>query len=180
VSGVKAKVDSARKLTVGDGVGNLTVDGTVYARPSAAANPFNLQRIAFQDDNFTELTPLTTATIAITDLRIANGTANATQLSIYQYEGASCSSSATYVKGIIGSYYAPAGQTLIESLSTPVVVKPSVPGNSFCLATYASGSTGSGMWLQVNGYTVSGTFAATSARADAKAGPADGPPSRNP
>lgn len=41
VSGVKAKVDNTRKLNVGDGAGNITVDGTVVAQ---AAAPSELRR----------------------------------------------------------------------------------------------------------------------------------------
>jgi hypothetical protein len=152
--------------------GELVTSGN--ARPLAPTKPFNFAAISFTDGGFTGQFAPTTATLALTGIRVANSTGNATNITIYQYMGTGSGCfSATGTSRFLGQWMVPAGQTLVEPLTTPLVLKPATAGQPWCLATYASGSGGYGFYITYNGYVVSGTFASAALEA---AGPTLGVP----
>ena len=161
VSGNKASVDATHKVLVGDGAGSLTVDGTVSALPSTGKSPFSLNALSFADGQFTSQMAPTSATLAITDIRIANVTTSPMTVTIYQYAGSSCNSSTSL--RFVGQWIVPGSTTLVEPLTTPLVLKPPNASTMWCLGTYASNGTnsGAGFWINYGGFVTAGTFSAS-------------------
>jgi hypothetical protein len=72
----------------------------------------------------------------------------------------------------IEEWAVPAGQTVEEQLTTPIVLKPLGAGQDWCLGSFAVGDTGGGFFVGYNGYVVSGTFSSpTTHVAPGAAGP---------
>jgi hypothetical protein len=151
-----AKVNSAGWLSA-------NISGSVTELPPKT--PFSVNGLSFTDNFFTGQFAATGATIALTDLRIANGTSVGTTISVYQFPQTTTSCGETSGAKFVGQWVVPAGQTLVEELSTPLMLKPLSSGGLWCLGTYANGGGGTGFWMNYNGYVVSGTFAAAGAPA---------------
>jgi hypothetical protein len=94
-SGAHAKVDGGGHVVVGDGVGALTVDGTVSGRPLSPSTPFQFNRDTSLGDNI-ELgpSPLSTA-INLTSLTISvpSGETADIQLLVFFQSGSATSCS---------------------------------------------------------------------------------------
>jgi hypothetical protein len=144
--------------------GQLSTAGTVSGSVGMAvpSKPFNFAAISFQDNFATAQFAPTTATVALTGFRVANGVSVPTSVSYFQYDETSTSCSETATRRFLGQFVVPASDTVVEQLNTPIVLKPLVTGHSWCIITYASGNGGSGFWTTYNGFTTSGTFAAAS------------------
>jgi hypothetical protein len=165
----KAKVNAAGALSTA-----ATVPGGVA--PAPPKTPFNFNGINFADANESGQMAPTTATIAMTGMRFANATPNGTDVSLYQVgvSASGCTTTSSTGQRFLGQFAIPAGQTVDEQLTTPLVLKPLSAGGPWCLVTYASGTTGSGFWSTYNGYVVSGTFASGTSTTSA-AGPTGTP-----
>lgn len=148
---------SGALVTTGTGV----VSGNVA--PAPPTRPFNLSVGSFTDGAQTAQFAPTSATLALTGIRVANITANGTNVVLWEYGFPSgettCSTSGSTVTRFLGEFAVPAGQTVEEPLTTPLILKPISSGGTWCLITFASGSTGSAFYTTYNGYVVSGTFA---------------------
>ena len=105
----------------------------------------------------------------MTGIRVANVSTTDTNVVMWQYgfssSGATCSTSGSNGSRFLGEFAVPAGQTVEEPLTTPLILKPLSTGGGWCLITFASGNTGQAFYITYNGYTVSGAFttAATAA-----------------
>jgi hypothetical protein len=147
-----------RIAKVGPG-GGLNVTGATSML--APGKPLNFTSISFTDGFITTQILPTSATIAVTGIRIANVTSNATNIYFQQYASdGGCD--ATLGNRFLGIFAVPAGQTVEEQLTTPIVLKPLAGHAEWCLASYASGNTGNGFDTTFNGYTISGTFVSPS------------------
>lgn len=156
-----AKVDATGAL-------KTSVVGTVNVRPLQPATPFNFTALSFTDGGQTGQFAPTSATVDMTGTRVANGTAGATNVDLYEYGFASTATScetqaSTGNRRFLGEFSVPAGQTADEQLTTPLVLKPLNTGGKWCVITFASGTNGAGFWITYNGYVGSGTFAAAAA-----------------
>jgi hypothetical protein len=175
VLGGTAYAATGQLVNIADGtaagnVAHVSSSGSLYttgtASVSAPAKPFNLNALSFTDGVFTGQFAPTTATLALTGLRISNATPNPVTYNLYRYTatGGGCSSSGS--SSFLGTWQVPAGQTVEEQVITPILIKPPAPGQAWCLGTlvsYLGGSTGHGLYANFNGYVYSGTFAAAAA-----------------
>jgi hypothetical protein len=147
----------AAKATNGSSSASRSAGGQ---KPAPPDHPFNFSSLSFADNFATvQFTPPTTATLAFTGFRVANATANGTTVTLIQYSETGGSCAATSTDRFLGQWSVPAGQTVEEQLTTPIVLAPLAADQSWCLITYASGSSGSGFYITYNGYLVKGTFA---------------------
>jgi hypothetical protein len=160
-----AAVDATGALSVKSAGGKVAV--------TSAGTPFNLSAISFEDSHFTGQFSPTSATLAITSITVANGTAYNTVFTLYEFPETGPYCLETGGAKFVLQYVIPAGQTLPVSLPTPLMLKPLASASTYCLGTYAYGNTGSGFYTNFGGYVASGTFASASASA-----PLPGAPTR--
>jgi hypothetical protein len=156
-----AKVDSNGALKT---IGTLTGGNVSISAPQSA---FGFSAPTHENQGLELQAPVTNATLAFTGFRVANRTANSTTVSLYQYgqsSAAACSQKSP--SRFLGEFAVPAGQTVDEQLTTPLVLKPLSGAPYWCLETYATGSSGEAFYTTYSGYVVSGNFVP----------PAPGPP----
>lgn len=135
--------------------GALTITGQTSML--APAKPFAFAAQSFQNEALTTQIEATTATIAVTGIRVANGTSSPTVLSLYQYASTG-GCDASLGGRFLGNFAVPAGQTVQQSFTTPIVLKPLAGHPDWCLASTASGTGGLAFSTAYNGYVIAGTF----------------------
>jgi hypothetical protein len=150
-----AKVDSSGALKT---VGTVSGGNVSISAPQTA---FNFPAISFTDDGvITAQFSATTATLAFTGFRVANGTSASTTMQIFQFGETSttCDVSGSSSERFLGQFAVPAGETVDEQLTTPQILKPLNGRPYWCLVTFASGNTGESFYTNYSGYSASGTF----------------------
>jgi hypothetical protein len=178
-----AKVTSAGELKT-----NGVVSGKVA--PALPPQPFAVtSAINYLGGRVKPLGP-TAATIALTDVTFGNHFGNqARRLWLRQFSGPAPNRNCTASRErVVGVYDAGRAQTVHASFETPVVLKPLLSGDAWCLNAVLeapAGDADSVDELSVHGYVLSGTYTPVSAPARAKAGTtmrkhADSPPGRAP
>jgi hypothetical protein len=163
-----AKVDSSGQLKT-----SAVVSGKVA--PALPPQPFNVLRGVSVGTSVYALGP-TTATIAVTDLTLANYFGNeARELELYVDSAAApntnCAS--THLR-VVGFFDVPAAQTVEENFETPLVLKPLATGEAWCLRVILARPFGDTTnvtdSLILGGYVVAGTYTPTTAPEPAKLG----------
>jgi hypothetical protein len=144
--------------------GQLLTSGAVSGNVGMAvpSKPFNFPAASFQDGFATAQFAPTTATVALTGLRVSNQVSSPTTMSLYQYDETTTACSQTATRKFLGNITVPAKDTVEEQLNTPMILKPLVTGHSWCIITFADGNGGSNFWTNYNGFVASGTFATPS------------------
>jgi hypothetical protein len=151
-----AKVTSAGELKT-----NAVVSGKVA--PALPPQPFSVRHSIIYASSKIVLGP-TTATVALTDVTLANYFSNgARRLSLQQSSAAAPNAACASARGRgVVTYSIPSGaQTVVQDFTTPIVLKPLASGDAWCL--YASMSApavdiNATVLLTLGGYVLSGTF----------------------
>ncbi len=136
--------------------------------PTLPRLPFNSSKFVYAGGSSIVLGP-TTATVALTDLKIANnfGNTGARRLSFWQYSAGSPNTScnATHLR-YLGDYDVAARESIHANFQTPLVLKPLVGLEAWCLLVFgaapAGDTTNYAINVSVGGYVPSGTFVPTS------------------
>jgi hypothetical protein len=102
----------------------------------------------------------TSATLAFTGFRVANGTAATAGLYLYQYPETStqCDTTSTTGRKFLGAFWVRVGDTIVEQLTTPQIIKPISGSPYWCLVAVAEGTSGQSFFTTYSGYVVSGSF----------------------
>ena len=148
----------------------VTAKGQLRVDPTAAQPVRGSSTLV--RDRYTVLVPPTTATLALTDLiwAVYRSDPSAWTAQLYQVQAPTpedCSNPGGWTSSrFLGQRTLQPAATLLESLSTPLVVGPLSPGATWCLVTY--GDTASSGWVPV---TWSGHVLAGSLRTTGSGGP---------
>jgi hypothetical protein len=150
-----AKVDANGALKT-----NATVTGGNVAI-GAPQSAFSFPVLDFADAGPKRQFLATNATLAFTGFRVANGTGATAGLYLYQYPETStqCDTTSTTGRKFLGAFWVQAGDTVVEQLTTPQVVKPMSGSPYWCLVAFAYGNAGQSFYTTYSGYVVSGSFA---------------------
>jgi len=146
-----------------DKTGALKTAGTVSGSVAIGApqSAFNFPALSFTDGTATAQFTATSASVAFTGFRIANGTPASFNLDMYQYpETSTTCSTVTFIgRRFLGRFFAHAEETVDEQRTTPLVLKP-LPGKPYwCLVTFADiAGGGIGFYTTYSGYVTSGSF----------------------
>lgn len=106
----------------------------------------------------------TTATVALTDIKIANDFRNtgARLVAFNEYSAAAPNSSCSNVRHrALGYYDVPARDSIHANFETPLVLKPLATGDAWCLAVSMAvpiGDNNYAVGISVGGYVPSGLF----------------------
>ena len=170
-----AHVDSAGKLEVGDGAGPLTVDGNVGETIPKA--PF-LGHAYLSQSGVNTLIDANKATVALTRLTVGNyfDQANAApaEVRLYVQSGNATTCDGSTGSQSVGVYELQAGQTFSDGMASPIVLKPLVSGDVWCLlgSVNLRGTPG-GYYLpevSFSGFLASGTLPSGAVSAPAATG----------
>jgi hypothetical protein len=163
----KAKVDATGALRT---AGTATVSG--YVGQAIPASPFfgNADLLASGPSAIIAPTPNTLiaankATVALTRVLVENYYANsaAVDIRLYERSGNTTTCDGSSGSAFVGSYDLAAPGTVSDAMESPVVLKPLVSGDVWCLVAYASiGTNGQYFTPEVSfsGYVAAGTLPA--------------------
>lgn len=156
-----AKVDSSGALKT-----SAVVSGKVA--PALPSQPFNLTRGVGVEAPLHALGP-TTATIALTDLTLANYFGNGPrELGLYVNSAPAPNNNCTgtHVR-FVGFYDVASAQTVVQNFETPLILKPLAAGEAWCLRVTLERPTGDVSDIKdsliLGGYVLAGTFTPTAA-----------------
>jgi hypothetical protein len=144
-----------------DATGALKTAG--LAAPTLPRLPFNSSTTTYIAA-YTKVLGPTTATVALTDLKIANHYINTGARALYfiQYSAAAPNTGCGYAHiRQLGLYDVAARDSIHANFETPLVVKPLANGEAWCLRVYMTappGDTNNGVGVSVGGYVPSGVF----------------------
>jgi hypothetical protein len=164
-----AKVDSSGALKT-----TAVVSGRVA--PALPPQPFYVAHPLLISDGWTPELTRTSATVALTDLNLANSLANpGRQLSLYEWSAPAANASCSNTRfRWLGQYSVGSAESLHLTFRTPIVLKPLASGDAWCLvaalARPAGDTTDFPVSVSVGGYVLSGTFTPPSAAEPAKVG----------
>jgi len=153
-----AKVDSSGAL-------KTTAAVTGRVAPTLPPQPFYTSRSVHAADGAVAVLGPATATVALTDLGIANDFFNtgARFVSFLEASAPAPNSSCTEVHTRdLGFYDVQSSDSIHANYETPIVLKPLASGEAWCLLVSVSepaGDTDQVVGVSVGGYVVSGTFA---------------------
>jgi hypothetical protein len=165
----------ANKVRVGpDGAlktfGVSTVSGTVAE--TAPAKSFFGQEFLSASGASNSVIGATNATLALTRIAVENyyDQVNGAhvRVTLIQNSGNASTCDGSTGSRTVGAYNVAAGQSFSDAMESPIVLKPLVAGDVWCLLAYASvqGSPSSGYYLpgiEWSGYVVSGALPASAA-----------------
>lgn len=154
-SALFAKVTSAGELKT-----NAVVSGKVA--PALPPQPFTVSTNISEANAVFVLGP-TTATVALTDVTFANSFSNgARALFLSNFSAPAPNTGCTNgLNRVVGGYYAPSAQTVVQDFATPIVLKPLASGHAWCLVAVLQAPAGEvdhADRVTVDGYVLSGTF----------------------
>jgi hypothetical protein len=155
-----AKVDATGALKT-----TAAVNGTVG--PALPRLPFRASRSAPTDNSLVAVTFPTAATLAITHLSFANLGTSPILIFLYlrgQSSTSSCDLSVAMSNSrVVDELNVPPGDTVEESLTMPLVLKPLAVGPIHCLLARGFSSTASpGYAVTITGWVPSGTYSGAS------------------
>jgi hypothetical protein len=161
-----AKVDSSGALKT-----TAVVSGRVA--PALPPQPFYVARFVDVGASFVPALGPTTATVALTDLKLGNDFRNqGRRLALFEYSAPAPNTSCTNPRlRFLGYYDVGSAQTLDVSFQTPPVLKPLAGGDAWCLTVNLTAPAGDPNYfdsLALGGYVLAGTFTPPAAPPSAK------------